>query len=199
MNGKLDVGGVFERVFAIYRDQFTLLVPAALRDLRARRDPERSAARERRSAHRRCSTALIGTVATYWFQGMVVEAAHDIMDGRRDHTVGTLLSSVRPVLVTLVLTGIVAGIAIGIGFILLIVPGLFLITIWALAAPVVVIERKGVMDSLARSRGLVRGHGWQVFAVIVVLLLLNIVLGGVVQAILVPSATTCWATRWRTC
>ena len=57
-------------------------------------------------------TALIGTVATYWFQGMVVEAAHDIMDGRRDHTVGTLLSSVRPVLVTLVLTGIVAGIGI---------------------------------------------------------------------------------------
>ena len=81
-------------------------------------------------------------------------------------------------------TGIVAGIAIGIGFVLLIVPGLFLMTIWALAAPVVVIERKGVMDALDRSRKLVRGHGWQVFAVIVVLLLINIVLGGVVQAIL---------------
>ena len=81
-------------------------------------------------------------------------------------------------------TGIVAGIAIGIGFVLLIVPGLFLMTIWALAAPVVVIERKGVMDALDRSRKLVRGHGWQVFAVIVVLLLVNIVLGGVVQAIL---------------
>ena len=62
-------------------------------------------------------------MATYWFQGMVVEAAHDIMDGRRDHTVGSLLASVRPVFLTLVFTGIVAGIAIGIGFVLLIVPG----------------------------------------------------------------------------
>ena len=49
-------------------------------------------------------------------------------------------------LVTLVFTGILAGIAIGIGFVLLIVPGLFLLTIWALVAPVIVIERKGVMD-----------------------------------------------------
>ena len=36
---------------------------------------------------------IIGAIATYWFQGMVVEAAHDILDGRRDHTVGSLLSS----------------------------------------------------------------------------------------------------------
>ncbi len=184
MNGKLDVGGVFERVFAIYRDQFTLLVPAALL-IFVPVAILNGVLLSSGGVLIALLTALIGTVATYWFQGMVVEAAHDIMDGRRDHTVGTLLSSVRPVLVTLVLTGIVAGIGILIGFILLIVPGLFLITIWALAAPVVVIERKGVMDSLARSRGLVRGHGWQVFAVIVVLLLLNIVLGGVVQAILV--------------
>ena len=30
MNGKPDVARVFERIFAIYRDQFTLLVGAAL-------------------------------------------------------------------------------------------------------------------------------------------------------------------------
>jgi hypothetical protein len=48
----------------------------------------------------------------------------------------------------------------------------------------VVVERKGVTDALGRSRDLVRGHGWQVFAVIIVLLLLNVVLGGVVQALL---------------
>ncbi len=183
MNAKLDVGGVFEKIFAIYRDQFTLLIPAALLifiPVAILNGVLLSSG----GLLLALLTVAIGTVATYWFQGMVVEAAHDIMDGRRDHTVGSLLASVRPVLVTLVFTGIVAGIAIGIGFVLLIVPGLFLMTIWALAAPVVVIERKGVMDALDRSRKLVRGHGWQVFAVIVVLLLINIVLGGVVQAIL---------------
>ena len=187
MNGKLDVAGVFERIFAIYRDQFTLLVPAAL-VVFVPVAILNGVLLASGGVILALLTVAIGTVATYWFQGMVVEAAHDIMDGRRDHTVGSLLSSVRPVFLTLVFTGIVAGIAIAIGFVLLIVPGLFLMTIWALAAPVVVIERKGVMDALDRSRGLVRGHGWQVFAVIVVLLLVNIVLGGVVQAILTAAS-----------
>ena len=30
MNAKLDTARVFERIFEIYRDQFTLLIPAAL-------------------------------------------------------------------------------------------------------------------------------------------------------------------------
>ena len=30
MNTKLDTARVFERIFEIYRDQFTLLIPAAL-------------------------------------------------------------------------------------------------------------------------------------------------------------------------
>lgn len=183
MNEKLDVGGVFEKVFRIYREQFTLLVPAAL-VIFVPAAILNGVLLASGGLILALLTALIGTIATYWFQGMVVEAAHDIMDGRRDHTVGTLLASVRPVLLTLVLTGIVAGIGILLGFILLVVPGLFLLTIWALAAPAVVIERKGVMGALDRSRELVRGHGWQVFAVIVVLFLVNLVLGGVVQAIL---------------
>ena len=74
---------------------------------------------------------------------MVVEAAQDILDGRRDHTVGSLLRSVTPVIGALIVAGILAGIAIGIGLLLLIVPGLFLLTIWAVIAPVIVIERSG--------------------------------------------------------
>jgi hypothetical protein len=183
MNGKLVVADVFERVFGIYRDQFTLLAPAAL-IVFVPVAILNGVLLASGGVLVALLTAFIGTVATYWYQGMVVEAAHDIMDGRRDHTVGTLLASVRPVVLTLVLTGIVAGIGILIGFILFVVPGLILLTIWSLAAPVVVVERKGVKDALGRSRALVRGHGWQVFAVIVVLLLLNVVLGGVIRAIL---------------
>ena len=58
-----------------------------------------------------------------------------------------------------------------IGFLLIIVPGLILITIWSVAAPVVVLERPGVFAALGRSRELVRGNGWQVFGVIFVLVL----------------------------
>jgi hypothetical protein len=114
---------------------------------------------------------------------MVVEAARDILDGRRDHTIGSLIQSVTPVLGALIVAGILAGFAIAIGLVLLIVPGLFLLTIWAVIAPVIVIERSGALDSFGRSRAIVRGNGWQVFGVIVVLFLLQFIVTAVIQAI----------------
>jgi ABC-type multidrug transport system fused ATPase/permease subunit len=183
MNQKLDVARVFERIFQIYRDQFTLLIPAALvvfvpvallSGLIYAGDVSVIGA---------LLVAALATVATYWFQGMVVEAAEDILDGRRDHSVGSLVRSVTPVLGPLVLAGILAGIGVGIGLLLLIVPGLFLLTIWAVVAPVVVLERKGALDAFGRSRQLVKGHGWQVFGVIVALFLLQFIVTAVIQAI----------------
>ena len=183
MNRKLDVARVFERIFEIYRDQFTLLIPAALvvfvpvaiiSGLIYAGDVGILGA---------LIVAAIGTIATYWFQGMVVEAARDILDGRRDHSVGSLLRAVVPVLGPLIVAGILAGLAIGIGLLLLIVPGLFLLTIWAVLAPVIVIERKDAMSSFGRSRELVRGHGWQVFGVIVVLFIVQFVVTAVIQAL----------------
>ncbi len=50
-------------------------------------------------------------------------------------------------------------------------------------APVIVIERRGAIDSFGRSRELVRGHGWQVFSVIVVLFLLQFIITAVLNAI----------------
>ena len=75
---------------------------------------------------------------------------------------------------------------------LLIVPGLFLLTIWSVVAPVVVIERPGVFAAFGRSRELVRGYGWQVFGVIVVVILIAIVV-----AIIVEIMTRAWARRPR--
>src|SRR3954466_4705527 len=182
MNEKLDVGTVLQRVADVYRSQFGLLIPAALivfvpvavlNGLIATGGGILAA----------LVAAALGVVGTYWFQGMVVEATEDILDGRRDHTLGSLFASVTPVLLPLIGAGILAGIGVAIGFILIIVPGLFLLTIWAVVAPSIVAERKGVFEAFGRSRELVKGHGWQVFGVIVVLFLLQLVVGGIVQAI----------------
>jgi hypothetical protein len=184
MNGKLVVADVFERVFGVYRDQFTLLVPAAL-IVFVPVAVVNGVLRESGGVWLALIAVVVGAIATYWFQGMVVEAAHDIMDGRRDHTVGSLVSSVAPVVGPLLVAGFLGGLAIGIGFVLLIVPGLYLLTIWALLAPVIVVERVRAMDSFGRSRALVRGHGWQVLSVLVVLLLMKLVLSTVVAAVAV--------------
>jgi hypothetical protein len=183
MNQKLDVARVFERIFQIYRDQFTLLIPAALLVFVPVAILSGLIYAGDISIFGALLVAAIATIATYWFQGMVVEAAEDILDGRRDHTVGSLVRSVAPVIAPLIVAGLLAGIAVGIGLLLLIVPGLFLLTIWAVVAPVVVLERKGAIDAFGRSRELVKGHGWQVFGVIVVLFLLQFIVSAVIQAI----------------
>jgi ABC-type multidrug transport system fused ATPase/permease subunit len=183
MNQKLDVARVFERIFEIYKDQFTLLIPTALVVFVPVAIVSGIIYAGGVTIFGGLLVAAIATIATYWFQGMVVEAARDILDGRRDHSIGSLLSSVTPVLGPLIVAGILAGIGIGIGLLLIIVPGLFLLTIWAVIAPVIVIERKGAIDSFGRSREIVRGNGWQVFGVIVVLFLVQFIVSAVIQAI----------------
>lgn len=49
---------------------------------------------------------------------------------------------------------------------LLVIPGLYLLTVWSVYAPVVVLERPREFRALERSRELVRGNGWRVFAVV---------------------------------
>ena len=79
--------------------------------------------------------------------------------------------------------GIVAGLGILVGLVLIVVPGLILLTLWSVAAPVVVLERPGGLRALGRSRELVRGNGWNVFGVILVTVILVVVLSGVIEAI----------------
>ena len=182
MNAKLDTGRVFERIFDIYRDQFTLLIPAAL-ILFIPVAILNGIVLAGGGALAALITAAISLIVTYWYQGMVVEAVVDILDGRRDHTVGSLFSSVSPFIWTLVGAGVLATIITIIGFILIIVPGLIALTFLAVVAPAVVIDRVGVTDALRRSRELVSGNGWRVFGVIVVLFLLTLVVSGIVSAI----------------
>jgi len=167
MERSLNVGEVISRTFNIYVDQSSVLLPAAavvfvltaiLSEVLIAAAPLLSIV-----------AFIISLVATTLFTGMVVELVADVQDGKRDATVGQLLGAVRPVVGSLILVGIVAGIAIGIGLILIIVPGLILITIWAVFAPVIVLEHPPGLGALGRSRELVRGNGWQVFGVIFVL------------------------------
>jgi hypothetical protein len=116
--------------------------------------------------------ALIGLAAGFLYTGYVVKLVQDVRDGRRDNSVSELLSAATPYIGTLVLNGILAGIAITIGFVLVIVPGLILLTIWAVIAPSIVVENQGVMNAFGRSRELVRGNGWPVFGAIVLAFLI---------------------------
>lgn len=169
-------GDVVARIWDIYRDQWTVLFSTAVLLY----------ALEFLINLVLSSAVGIALAVVFWalailYQGMVVELVQDVQDGRRDHSIGQLLRSVDEVFWPLVGVSVLAAIGIGLGFILLIVPGLILLVIWSVVAPVTVLERPGVFAAFSRSRELVRGNGWNVFGVIVivfvVVILVSIVAG----------------------
>src|SRR5215813_5105600 len=68
-----------------------------------------------------------------------------------------------------------------IGFVLLVIPGLILYTMWFVSVAACVVERTGVWASLRRSKDLTKGHRWKIFglgALIIILSFANPVLQG---------------------
>ncbi len=139
---------------------------------------------------------ILQLVATAIYTGFVVKLVQDVRDGRRDQSVGELVSAATPAIGSLVVFGILSGFAIGIGFIFLIIPGLILMTIWSVGAPAIVAEGRGPIEAFGRSYELVRGQTWTVFGVLVVVFLIMLAaaliagiigaaIGGVVGAVIV--------------
>lgn len=115
---------------------------------------------------------IVQLVGGALFTGFVVQLVLDVRDGRRDMTANDLVSAAMPAIGPLIGFGILFGIAVGIGFVLFIVPGAILLTIWCLGAPAIVAERQGVMAAFGRSRELVRGNGWNVFGALLLVLVI---------------------------
>ena len=135
---------------------------------------------------------LIAIAGIFWLQGALVVAVDDIRDGRADLSLSDTLARVRPRLNTLTLAGLLAAVAVTIGLALLIVPGLILLTLWLVIVPAIMLEGHGVMSSFGRSRELVSGHGWNVFGVIVMTVLVLIAVG-IGFGILDAAIDTAWA------
>jgi hypothetical protein len=131
--------------------------------------------------------SLVSVVAAFVLQATLVKAVQDVRDGHADLSIGQTVNEAMPFIAAVAGASILAGIAITIGLLLIIVPGLFLITIWAVIVPVIIIERSGALASFGRSRELVRGHGWHVFGTLVIvyiiMLVANIVLGVIFSAL----------------
>jgi hypothetical protein len=165
MGDKLSVGDTLREVFDTYRDQAGVLLPTAFWLF---------------LVVAIVNGATEGDLSLFWvsivvslavgtlYQGMVVRLVQDVQDGRRDSSVGSLMRSVMPVFWALLGAGVLAGLGIGAGFVLLVVPGLYLATVWAVIAPAIVVERRRVFDAFGRSRQLVKGQGWPVLGTIVV-------------------------------
>ena len=85
---------------------------------------------------------IISLIALFWVQGALVRAVEDIRDGRADMSLGETYERVRPQLPAIIVGGLLAGLGIALGLVLLIVPGLILLTWWIVIIPVIVLEER---------------------------------------------------------
>ncbi len=157
---QISVGSIVSRIWGIYRSQPAVLIGTALilyglEFIVQLLIPGAG-----------ISIGILFWALAILYQGMVVKLVQDVQDGRREHSVADLLRSVEPVLLPLIGVSILFALGLLVGFVLFIIPGLILLAIWAVVAPVTVLEQPGVFRAFGRSRELVRGHGWTVFGVI---------------------------------
>ena len=129
--------------------------------------------------------SIIFWVLAILYQGFVVElvnaSEHNVRRG-----IGDLINAVTPVLGSLMAISILFALALIVGFILIIIPGLIVLTVWSVTVPAEVLERRGVFASFSRSRELVRGNGWNVFGVIVIVFVGALVISFLVGLLAAP-------------
>lgn len=110
---------------------------------------------------------LLWFLAYFALKALLIRGAVDEIDG--EHVpLGTLAGIAARVLLPLFGLSILYYLAVSIGLVFLAVPGILLATIWAVAGPALVVERRGVFASFGRSAALTRGARWRVLGLVVV-------------------------------
>ncbi|WP_422041356.1 hypothetical protein [Roseibium sp.] len=110
---------------------------------------------------------------------LLVQLAYDAKMNRQPR-MARYLGPAFSTLLPLIILSIISGILMMIGLALLVVPGLWILALFSVLAPAIVIERAG-FGGLGRSAGLTKEYRWQIVGLIVLFLLIligiNMVIG----------------------
>ena len=125
---------------------------------------------------------VVSIVCNVVMQGVVTHAVVADLQGRKA-TVGESLNVALQSFWGLLAVGIVSGLAITLGLIILILPGILIFLMWFVAGPVIVAERAGFGQAFQRSRDLTRNHRWWLLLLAVIYVVLSWVIAAVVGMI----------------
>ena len=179
MDKSLDIGSVIGETFNVIGRKFVDLallgvvivgVPTLLVTFFSSQAMERSI--EQGALSLNFSFGLLLSNILYAFFPFVLQAAvvhttvTSLSRGQSDFgsAIGTALRAFLPLLIV----SILMSIGLAIGFLLLIIPGLILLTVWAVVVPSLVIDKAGIFGSFSRSAELTRGSRWRIFGLILI-------------------------------
>lgn len=132
---------------------------------------------------------LVSFIIFFVIQAVMVRSAITVKLGEGVQFGPALRAGLAGV-IPIIILGIAAGLATGVGFIFLIVPGLYLLAMFYVYVPSIVFEGKG-FSALGRSIDLTSGYRWAIVGLvlvfIVLLFLASIVIGVVVAGFLAAT------------
>ncbi len=120
--------------------------------------------------------ALLGLICGPLLTGALSFAVFQTLRGK-DPAIGEALSVGFRRILPLLGVAICSGLFVGVGFLLLIIPGLIFACMVYVASPVCVVEREGVFASMRRSRELTREYRMTIFGILALMILLSFGIG----------------------
>jgi hypothetical protein len=126
------------------------------------------------------SGGLLGLITNAVLQGAIIYGSACYLNGRAASLGDCFGAGVRRCLPLIGLM-LVAVVALMIGFVLFVVPGIMMAVAWIVAAPALVVERTGVFGAFSRSADLTRGRRWSIFGLLFLYLVAATVVQGVAQ------------------
>ena len=127
-------------------------------------------------------TGIATLITTSILQGALIHATVQDLNNQPQAIGESLATGLRNFLGLIVLA-ILMFIAIACGLVLLVVPGVMLACAWIVAAPSLVADRTGIFGAFSRSAELTRGNRWQIFGLIVIVVVVEWILGMIFNAI----------------
>jgi hypothetical protein len=84
---------------------------------------------------------------------------------------------------SVLLVAFLVGIVVGVGFLLLVIPGIIFLVFLSVSEPALIVENRRGTEAMSRSWNLVRGHFWHALVVILVAYIITLVVQGILRAI----------------
>jgi hypothetical protein len=103
-------------------------------------------------------------------QAALVRATIEDLNGQKP-TFGDAVSRGIALLLPIIGLSFLMYLGIGIGFMLLLIPGIYLAIRWSAAVPVLVHEQLGVLGSMKRSSELTKGSRWRIFGLFIIMVI----------------------------
>jgi len=195
------IGGVLDDAISLYRHSFSSVWPLTLAAAIVMAIPGVFLGLQLVQARAAGSLAVLAVMKTpvYWLTyaviGLIYLAVHaalismlDSFATRGQAPLGEALGLGVGLIPKLFGASLLVGLIVVIGFILLILPGIYWWGIYQLTFIVLIVERTGITQSMGASRRLIRGYWWRSATIItiafIILLVLSLI-GGVANGLVV--------------